>query len=202
MKAFDDFIKDANSILNTLDKDYEAMQSQKSGVRQDQVDKFDDLCESMGEIIGQYSKTIWDFRNKVDRAFEPDGTAVTIYEYPNDTDKILVMVPQLYWTSGGPSGKPTYRIDLYVKPKSSGAGGYYDSDSLAVSETGIELMSGGFDGDKGYSDLVSIFLNHCPTYEQLDIAFQTVATEFIKRCVTCIQTRNENLADKIKSITR
>ena len=199
VKTFDDFIKDANSILNTLDKDYDAMQSQKSGVRQDQVDKYDDLCESMGDIIGQYSKTIYDFRNKVDKSFEPDGTEVIIYEYPN-TDKILVMVPELYWTSGGSSGRPAYRIHLYTKPK-CGAG-YYDTDNIIVSETGIESLSNGFDGDKGYSDIVSIFLNHCPTYEQLDIAFQAVVTNYVKRCVTSIQKRNENLADKIKSITR
>lgn len=199
-KTLEDFIKDANSILNTLDKDYETMQSQKSGVRQDQVDKFDDLCDNMGAILEQYSKTIWDFRNKVSRSLDADGTEVTIYEYP-DTDKILIMDSQLYWTSGGSSGKPLFYIKLFTKPKVGGAR-YYDSETIAISETGIEIESGGFDADKGYSDIVSIFLNHCPTYEQLDAAFQTALAEYIKCCITNIQKRNENLADKIKTITQ
>lgn len=197
-KTIDDFIKDANSILNTLDKDYEAMKSQKSGVRQDQVDKFDDLCDDMNSILMKYSKTIYEFRNKTDGSFEPDGTDVIIYEYP-DTNNILVMEPSLYWTSGGSSGKPAYRINLYRKSK--GSTGHYSSDSITVSETGIETYTTGFSADKGFSDEVSIFLNHRPTYEQLDITFQTVLTEFIKCCVTYIQTRNEKLADKIKTIT-
>ena len=33
-------------------------------------------------------------------------------------------------------------------------------------------------------------------------AFQAVVTDYVKHCVTCIQKRNENLANKIKSITR
>ena len=197
MKAIDDLIKDANSILNTLDKDYEAMQSQKSDVRQDQTEKFDDLYEAMGTILKQYSETISNFRNKIDRSYDADGTEVTVYEYPN-TDKILTMVPTLYWTG---NGTPTFYIKLYAKPR-SGAGGYYDSDDLAISETGIEIETAGFRSDKGFSDLVSIFLNHCPTYEQLDTAFQTALTDFIKFCVAHIQKRNETMADKIKSITR
>ena len=198
MSVIDNLIKDANSILATLDKDYEAMQSQKSDVRQDQTEKFDDLYEAMGNILKQYSETISNFRNKIDRSYDADGTEVTIYEYPN-TDKILTMIPTLYWTG---NGTPTFYIKLYAKPRSSGAGGYYDSDDLAISETGIEIETVGFRSDKGFSDLVSIFLNHCPTYEQLDTAFQTALTDFIKFCVAHIQKRNETMADKIKSITR
>lgn len=207
MSAIDNLIKDANSILTTLDKDYEAMQSQKSDVRQDQTEKFDDLYEAMGNILKQYSETISSFRNKIDRSYDADGTEVivydadgtevTVYEYPN-TDKILTMVPTLYWTG---NGTPTFYIKLYAKPR-SGAGGYYDSDDLAISETGIEIETAGFRSDKGFSDIVSIFLNHCPTYEQLDTAFQTALTDFIKFCVAHIQKRNETMADKIKSITR
>lgn len=197
MSAIDSLIKDANSILATLDKDYEAMQSQKSNVRQDQTEKFDDLYEAMGNILKQYSETILNFRNKIDRSYDADGTEVTVYEYPN-TDKILTMVPTLYWTG---NGTPTFYIKLYAKPR-SGAGGYYDSDDLAISKTGIEIETAGFRSDKGFSDLVSIFLNHCPTYEQLDTAFQTALTDFIKFCVAHIQKRNEIMADKIKSITR
>lgn len=200
MSAIDNLIKDANSILTTLDKDYEAMQSQKSDVRQDQTEKFDDLYEAMGNILKQYSETISSFRNKIDRSYDADGTEVTVYEYPN-TDKILTMVPTLYWTG---NGTPTFYIKLYTKPRSGAGGycGYYDSDDLAISETGIEIETAGFKFDKGFSDLVSIFLNHCPTYEQLDTAFQTALTDFIKFCVAHIQKRNETMADKIKSITR
>ena len=197
MSAIDNLIKDANSILATLDKDYEAMQSQKSNVRQDQTEKFDDLYEAMGTILKQYSETISNFRNKIDRSYDADGTEVTIYEYPN-TDKKLTMVPTLYWTG---NGTPTFYIKLYEKPKMGGVG-YYNSEDLAISETGIEIETAGFRFDKGFSDLVSIFLNHCPTYEQLDTAFQTALTDFIKFCVAHIQKRNETMADKIKSITR
>lgn len=197
MKAIDELIKDANSILATLDKDYEAMQSQKSDARQDQVDKFDDLCENMRAVLGQYSKIILDFRSKIGRSYDAEGTDITIYEYPN-TDKILVMTPILYWT-GGPASKFTFYIKLRVKPKSSAM--TYDSEALSIFETGIERISNGFDAEEGFSDAVSIFLNHCPTYEQLDTAFQTALTDFIKFCVTHIQKRNENLADKIKTIT-
>ena len=197
MSAIDNLIKDANSILATLDKDYEAMQSQKSNVRQDQTEKFDDLYEAMGTILKQYSETISNFRNKIDRSYDADGTEVTIYEYPN-TDKKLTMVPTLYWTG---NGTPTFYIKLYEKPKMGGVG-YYNSEDLAISETGIEVETAGFRSDKGFSDVVSIFLNHCPTYEQLDTAFQTALTDFIKFCVAHIQKRNETMADKIKSITR
>lgn len=196
MKTFDDFIKDANSILNTLDKDYEAMQSQKSNVRQDQAEEFDNLCEDMGDILGQYLKTIWDFKNKVAEIFDIEGPEFPVYEYPN-TDKKIVIVPELYWTG---NRVPTFHIELIAKPKTGGCG-YYNKEDLVVSETGIETHTSGF-GDEGFSDAVSILLNHRPTYEQLDTAFQTAVTEYVKRCVTYIQKRNENLADKIKSITR
>jgi len=198
MKEFDDFIKDANSILNTLDKDYEAMQSQKFSVRQDQVDKFDDLCEDMGSILKQYTETIWNFRNKVDRPYDSEGTEVTIYEYPSG-NKILTMVPMLYWY-GGSSGKPTFYIKVQEKPKAER--GYYNTEILAISDTSIEIQTVGFNSENGYSDTASVFLNHRPTYEQLDIAFQTALTDFIKSCVTHIQKRNESMADKIKSITQ
>lgn len=79
MKTFDDFIKDADSILNTLDKDYEAMQSQKSSVRQDQAEEFADLCDDMGKVLDQYLKTIWDFRNKVDSSWDADGPEFTVF---------------------------------------------------------------------------------------------------------------------------
>ncbi len=196
MKTFDDFIKDANSILNTLDKDYEAMQSQKHNVRQDQAEEFADLCDDMGSILGQYLKTIWDFKNKVDEIFDAEGPEFTAYEYPN-TDKKIVIVPELYWTG---NRVPTFGIELIEKPKTGGVG-YYNKQDLMVSETGIETRTEGFD-DRGFSDTVSIFLNHRPTYEQLDTAFQTAVTAYVKRCVTQIQKRNESLADKIKSITR
>lgn len=196
MKAIDDLIKDANSILNTLDKDYEAMKSHKSDVRQDQVDKYDDLCEAMGNVLEQWSKTIWEFRNKIDRARDSEGTEVTVYEYPN-CNKMLTMQPLLYWTG---DGKPTFYIKICIKYKDER--GYYDSETLAVSETGIELVSVGFKAEKGFSDTASIFLNHCPTYEQLDIAFQTALTDFIKYCITAVQKRNENMADEIKTITQ
>ena len=196
MKKFDDFIKDANSILNTLDKDYEAMQSQKSSVRQDQAEEFADLCDDMGNVLGQYLKTIWDFRNKVDSSIDADGPELTVYEYPN-TDKKIVIVPQLYWTG---NRVPTFYLSLIEKPKSGGCG-YYNKQDLVISETGIESHTSGF-GDEGFSDTVSIFLNHRPTYEQLDTAFQIAVTDYVKSCVAHIQKRNENLADKIKSITR
>ena len=196
MKTFDDFIKDANSILNTLDKDYEAMQSQKSNVRQDQAEEFADLCDDMGNVLGQYLKTIWDFRNKTDSSIDAEGPGFTVYEYPN-TDKKIIIVPQLYWTG---NRVPTFYIKLIEKPKSGGCG-YYNKQDLMISETGIEMRSSGF-GDEGFSDTVSIFLNHRPTYEQLDTAFQAVVTDYVKDCVARIQKRNENLADKIKSITR
>lgn len=196
MKTFDDFIKDANSILNTLDKDYEAMQSQKSDVRQDQAEEFADLCDDMGNILGQYLKTIWDFKNKVAEIFDIEGPELLVYEYP-DTDKKIVIVPTLYWTG---NRVPTFDIEMIAKPKTGGCG-YYNKEDLIVSETGIESRTGGFN-DEHFSDVVSIFLNHRPTYEQLDTAFQTAVTEYVKRCVTRIQKRNENLADKIKSITR
>lgn len=196
MKTFDDFIKDANSILNTLDKDYEAMQSQKSSVRQDQAEEFADLCDDMGNVLGQYLKTIWDFRNKTDSSIDADGPELTVYEYPN-TDKKIVIVPMLYWTG---NRIPTFYIKLIEKPKSGGCG-YYNKQDLMISETGIEMHSSGF-GDEGFSDTVSIFLNHRPTYEQLDTVFQAIVTNYVKDCVARIQKRNENLADKIKSITR
>ena len=197
MKTFDDFIKDTNSILATLDKDYEAMQSQKHDVRQDQAEEFADLCEDMGKILDQYLKTIWDFKNKIDDGiFDTEGPELTVYEYPN-TDRKIVIVPELYWTG---NSVPTFGIELIEKPK-SGASGYYNKQDLMVSETGIESRTNGFN-DEGFSDTVSIFLNHRPTYEQLDIAFQAVVTDYVKRCVTYIQQRNERLADKIKSITR
>lgn len=196
MKTIDDLIKDANSVLNTLDKDYEAMQSQKSDVRQDQTEVFDGLCDDMVSILSKYSKTITDFSNKIDRCRDSTGTEFTVYEYP-DQDKLLVIVPELYWTAGR-GGKPTYKLDVREKPKEGN--GYYSSAMLMISETGIEAHSSGF-GDDGYSDLVSVFLNHRPTYEQLDTAFQTALADFIQFCVTCIQKRNENLADKIKAIT-
>lgn len=196
MKTFDDFIKDTNSILATLDKDYEAMQSQKHDVRQDQAEGFADLCEDMSKILGQYLKTIWDFKNKVDKIFDADGPEFTVYEYPN-TDKKLVVIPELYWTG---NRVPTFYIEMIEKPKTGGCG-YYNKEDLIVSETGIETRTDGFN-DEGFSDCVSIFLNHRPTYEQLDTAFQAAVTDYVKRCVTYIQKRNENLADKIKSITR
>lgn len=198
MKTFDDFIKDANSILNTLDKDYEAMQSQKSDVRQNQAEEFAGLCDDMGNVLGQYLKTIWDFRNKVDSPIDAEGPELTVYEYPN-TDKKIVIIPQLYWTGGG-NRLPTFYLKLIEKPKSGGCG-YYNRQDLVISETGIESHTSGF-GDEGFSDCVSVFLNHRPTYEQLDTAFQTAVTDYVKSCVTRIQKRNENLADKIKSITR
>lgn len=196
IKTFDDFIKDANSILNTLDKDYEAMQSQKSNVRQDQTEEFANLCEDMGDILGQYLKTIWDFKNKVNEIYDTEGPELSIYEYPN-TDRKIVIVPTLYWTG---NRVPTFDIEMIEKPKSGGVG-YYNKEVLMVSETGIETRTGGFN-DEHFSDAVSIFLNHRPTYEQLDTVFQAVVTDYVKRCVTSIQKRNENLADKIKSITR
>lgn len=196
MKTFDDFINDANSILNTLDKDYEAMQSQKSSVRQDQTEVFNTLCENMSNILKIYSETIWDFRNKVNETFDTEGPELTVYEYPN-TDKKIVMVPELYWTG---NRVPTFYIQLIEKPKYGGCG-YYNKQDLVVSETGIESHTSGF-GNEGFSDAVSIFLNHRPTYEQLDTAFQATVTDYVKSCVTRIQKRNENLADKIKSITR
>lgn len=196
-KTIDDFIKNANSILNTLDKDYEVMQSQKSGVKQDQVDKYNGLCDDMNSILMKYSKTIWDFRNKIDKVYDAESDDFIVYEYPSP-DKILTMVPILYWMNN--NSKLTFKLNVYARLK--GCSGYYDSDELIVSETGIEACSSGFNGDKGFSDLVSIFLNHCPTYEQLDTAFQAALTDFIKSCVTSIQKRNENLADKIKSITQ
>ena len=196
MKTFDDFIKDANSILNTLDKDYEAMRSQKSDVRQDQAEEFANLCEDMGDILGQYLKTILDFKNKAREIYDTEGPELSIYEYP-DTDKKIVIVPTLYWTV---NRVPTFDIEMIAKPKTGGCG-YYNKEVLMVSETGIETRTSGF-SDGGFSDAVSIFLNHRPTYEQLDIAFQAAVTDYVKRCVTYIQKRNENLADKIKSITR
>lgn len=196
MKAIDDLIKNADSILNTLDKDYEAMQTQKSGVRQDHGEKFNDLCKAMGNVLETYSETISKFRSKIDRSRDSEGTEVTIYEYPNG-NKILTMTPELYWTG---TGVATFYIKIYVKHK--GEKGCYDSETLAISETGIELLSVGFNTDKGFSDTASVFLNHCPTYEQLDVAFQTALTDFIKYCVTAVQKRNENMADKIKTITQ
>ena len=196
MKTFDDFIKDANSILNTLDKDYEAMQSQESDVRQDQAEEFANLCEDMGDILGQYLETIWDFMNKVNEIFDTEGPELSVYEYPN-TDRKIVIVPELYWTG---NRVPTFHIEMIEKPKTGGCG-YYNKEDLIVSETGIVARTGGFN-DEYFSDVVSIFLNHRPTYEQLDTAFQTAVTEYVKQCVTRIQKRNENLADKIKSITR
>jgi hypothetical protein len=197
MKAIDDLIKDADSILTTLDKDYEAMQTHKSDVRQDQVDKYDNLRNNMCSVLKQYSDTINKFRSKIDRSYDAEGTEVTIYEYPNG-NKILTMKPMLYWTG---TGVPTFYIKIYVKHKDER--GYYDSEGLAVSETEIELLTAGLNPDnKGFSDVASIFLNHCPTYEQLDVAFQTALTDFIKYCVTSIQKRNECMADKIKSITQ
>lgn len=196
MKAIDDFIKDANSILNTLDKDYEAMQSQKSNVRQDQVNKFNDLCENMSTVLRQYSETIQDFNSKIGKHYDSHGTEVTVYEYP-DKCKILTMTPILYWTS---TNKLTFYIILYIKHKNEI--GIYNSEELIVSDTGVEQITSGFNGaDTGFSETVSVFLNHCPTYDQLDTAFQTALTNYIKYCVTFIQKRNENLADKIKSIT-
>lgn len=196
MKTFDDFIKDANSILNTLDKDYEAMQSQKSDVRQDQTEVFFNLCENMKSILSLYSKTIWDFKNKVNEIFDIEGPELLAYEYPN-TDKKIVIIPTLYWTG---SGVLTFDIEMIEKPKSGGCG-YYNKQDLMVSEEGLESCTSGFNYE-GFSDAVSIFLNHRPTYEQLDTAFQTVVTDYVKRCITRIQQRNEKLADKIKSITR
>lgn len=196
MKTIDDLIKDANSVLNTLDKDYAAMQSQKSDVRQDQTEVFNGLCEDMNSILLKYAKTIYDFSSKTDRCHDSTGTEFTVYEYP-DPDKLLVIVPELYWTAGR-EGKPTYKLNVHEKPKKGN--GHYSSAYIVISETGIEAYSSGF-GDDGYSDLVSVFLNHRPTYEQLDTAFQTALADFIQFCVTCIQKRNENLADKIKAIT-
>lgn len=196
MKTFDDFIKDANSILNTLDKDYEAMQSQKSDVRQDQTEVFFNLCENMKNILSLYSKTIWDFKNKVNETFDTEGPELLAYEYPN-TDRKIVIIPTLYWTG---NRVLTFDIEMIEKPKSGGVG-YYNKQDLMVSEEGLESCTSGFNTE-GFSDAVSIFLNHRPTYEQLDTAFQTVVTDYVKRCVTCIQQRNERLADKIKSITR
>ena len=196
MKTFDDFIKDANSMLNTLDKDYEAMQSQKSDVRQDQAEEFTNLCDDMGNILGQYLKTIWDFKNKVAEIFDAEGPELTVYEYPN-TDRKIIIIPQLYWTG---NRIPTFCIEMIEKSKTSGVG-YYNKHDLMISETGIESRTSGF-SDEGFSDAVSIFLNHRPTYEQLDTAFQAVVTNYVKSCVTRIQKRNENLADMIKSITR
>lgn len=206
MKTFDDFIKDANSILNILDKDYEAMQSQKSNVKQDQAEEFANLCKDMGDILGQYLKTIWDFKNKVSKIFDTEGPEFPVYEYPN-TDKKIVIVPKLYWAGSrvpklywAGNRVPTFHIQLIAKPKIGGCN-FYSKEDLVVSETGIEMHTSGF-SDEGFSDAVSILLNHRPTYEQLDTAFQTAVTEYVKHCVTYIQKRNKNFADKIKSITR
>lgn len=194
MSAIDDLIKDANSILNTLDKDYDAMQSQKSDVIQEQIDAFDDLCENMKSILGRYSKTIMDFRTKLGSVHDSYGDELTVYEYPSG-NKLLVIIPVIYWAG---NNLLTFRLKVHEKPKDHD--GYYNCEYLAVTETGIDIITGGFDA-KGYSDIASVFLNHCPSYGQLDTAFQTALTEFIKFCVTAIQKRNERLADKIKSIT-
>ncbi len=196
MKAIDDFIKNANSILNTLDKDYEAMQSQKSNVRQDQVNKFNDLCENMSTVLRQYSETIQNFKSKIDKFHDSEGPEVTVYEYP-DGIKVLTIVPMLYYTG---DGKPTFYIKVCEKAASGKC--YYNNEGLAVSETDIEIETVGFNPEKGFSDTAAVFLNHCPTYDQLDTAFQTALTNYIKYCVTYIQKRNESMADKIKSITQ
>lgn len=194
MSAIDDLIKDANSILNTLDKDYEAMQSQKSNVRQEQVDAFDDLCGNMKSILGRYSKTIMDLRNKLGSGHDSCGDELTVYEFPCGS-KLLVIIPVIYWAG---NNKLTFKLKVLEKPKDRE--GYYNCEYIAVTETDIDIITSGFDA-KGYSDTVSVFLNHCPSYGQLDTAFQTALTDFIKFCVTSIQNRNERLADKIKSIT-
>lgn len=194
MNAIDNLIKDANSILNTLDKDYEAMQSQKSDVRQEQINIFNDLCENMKDILNKYFKTIIAFREKLTLDHDSEGDELTVYEFTGD-NKVLTIVPVLFWT-----GDCKLTFKLKINEKATKGRGYYNTEYITISITGIEQFTVGFN-DKAYSNTVSIFLNHCPSYEQLDTAFQTALANFIKYCVTSVQQRNETLADKIKTIT-
>ena len=107
------------------------------------------------------------------------------------------MCSTIWWTSR--DGKPTYDLTVYVESTERHVP--YKIENLAISEVRIERQSIGFRSDIGYSDIISTFLNHCPSYEQLDTLFQTALTRYIKTCVTYIQKRNENIAAKIKSIT-
>lgn len=195
MISITDFIKDADSILDTLNKDYEIMQAHRSSVRQDQEDKLNTLCENMGEVLKLYSKTIYDFKSKIERNSDSHGIAVTVYTYP-DIDRKITFTPVLYWNHH----TPCYCIE--IKECTLDDKPFNNTENIIVSETDIESLSAGFDKDKRYSTVISTFLNHCPSYTQLEEAFQSALVEYIMYCVTSTQKRNEYMADKIKSITK
>lgn len=86
-----------------------------------------------------------------------------------------------------------------------------DSLTFTINLKDLDACEGDFDQ---VVEAIQNFINilHCasPDYylagdvlqKQLDTAFQAIVTNYVKDCVARIQKRNENLADKIKSITR
>lgn len=205
-KELEELLAHTNSVLNTLDKDYEAMQLQKSGVRENQSKVLGELVNNLRKIFTEYKPTIMDIASKLDR-YCLDRHSNNILVHQNDGFVYYYSVGIDWFSNEGLTdcrielvcrqmGLDRYSIETILEESKC-----WNSTWLYVYTDRTEEYGKNFCLES-LADYTSVFLNHCPDYEQLKLAFEQAVTRYIQDCMKKIQERNETLANKIKEVTK
>lgn len=192
MESINELLEQADSLMNTLDKDYEAMSLQRGEITDKHKETYWDLMEDAGNILESYAPELYKFKQKAGTTHNAQGTFQIIYQDEAE-DFEIVFVPCIYWDHE----KPCFQMS--VRKRGISCKGYIESIYMYAREA--EPCTD-YDNFKDHAKLFELFLNHCPSREQLKIAFESALTAYIKEIMSFIQKRNEQLAKEIQEANK
>ena len=197
-KTFDEFLKQTDSMLGTLNKDYEAMKLQKSDRRSQQQEIFNTLT---ADLVDLYDSTV-DLIIKYEKqsGYLNSGSDCPTHIVYDDGQYVYFYRMRINWSSDKPMLK--LRVSYVTKDKYTSDGQHFHSCSDLCIEQDKEVNIPDSWSQENMADYISVFLNHCPCKDQLEIAWQETLTAYVKECMEDVQHRNEILANKIKEVNK
>lgn len=192
MESISELLEQADSLIETLDKDYEAMSLHRGEITDKHREIYFDLMEDAGNILESYAPELYKFMQKAGTTYDAQGTSQIIYQDEAE-DFEIVFVPCIYWIDKHPN------FQMAVRKRRIKFKGYVESVYLYAHET---EPCADYNSFKDHAQLLELFLNHCPNREQLKVAFESALTVYIKEIMSFIQRRNEQLAKEIQEANK
>ena len=196
--SFDEFLKQTDSMLGTLNKDYEAMKLQKTNKRSQQSEVLKTLTADLVDLFNSTVDLILKYKEQAE--YLNSGSTAPAHIVYDDGQFIYFYKLRVYWRSG----KPTLELVVsYIRGDNYSAdGSHYHSRSSLDVEQDKEVYIPEQWSPESMTDYVSVFLNHCPCKDQLEVVWQETLTAYIKECMEDVQHRNEKLANKIQEVNK
>ena len=197
-KTFDEFLKQTDSMLGTLNKDYEAMKLQKADKRSQQSEILKTLTADLVDLFDSAVDLIIKYKDQA--SYLNSGCAAPAHIVHDDGQFIYFYKLLVGWYSS----TPKLRLDVaYIRKESySEDGNHYHSRCDLSVEQDKEVYIPESWSPESMSNYISVFLNHCPCKDQLEIAWQETLTAYVKECMEDVQHRNEQMANKIQEVNK